>query len=85
MRQPSDDPVPLDRISLMTTMVIRIATMTAAFAKRHVQQIREALVWRGSPLVRTHTHMCVYAYLGGFKVIMHSYCVIPGWDLTRTR
>lgn len=70
-------------------MVIRIATVTAVFAKKHMQQIREALVWRGSPLARTHTHThiraCVYAYLGGFKVIMDSYCVIPDWDSTRTR
>lgn len=88
---PSDDHVQLDRILLMTMMVISIATVTAAFAKRHMQQIREALVWRGSPLARayayTHTHacVCVYAYLGGFKVIMEANFVIPGRDLTRTR
>lgn len=86
---PSDDHVQLDRILLMTMMVIRIATVTAAFAKRHMQQIREALVWRGSPLARayayTHMRVCVYAYLGGFKVIMEANFVIPGRDLTRTR
>lgn len=60
----------------MTTMAIRIAAMTVVFAKRHMQQIRE--VWRGSPLARAHTRICVYTYLAGFRVITDPYCVTPG-------
>lgn len=40
--QRDDDHVGLDRILLMTTMVIRIAMMTAAFVKRHMRQISDA-------------------------------------------
>lgn len=39
----------------------------------------EGVPWRA----RAHTHACVYAYLGGFKVIMEANFVIPGRDLTR--
>lgn len=38
--------------------------MTAAFVRRHMQQISDAQVWRGSPLARAHVRICVH---------------IPGW------